>query len=143
MSTFTWQLRDRLLHFDQRPLIMGIVNVTPDSFADGGRHSTTEQAIAHGLQLVEEGADLLDIGGESSRPAPFPSPRTRSCGASCPWCASWPGLTSLPFERRYDQGGSGPPDPGSGGPGDQRHYRRCRATPPWQASFAIMGPALS
>ncbi len=47
---------------------MGIVNVTPDSFSDGGRHFDAARAIAHGRQLVEEGADLLDIGGESSRP---------------------------------------------------------------------------
>ncbi len=50
------------------PLVMGIVNVTPDSFSDGGRHFDAARAIAHGRQLVEEGADLLDIGGESSRP---------------------------------------------------------------------------
>ena len=47
---------------------MGIVNVTPDSFSDGGRFATTEAAVAHGLMLVEQGADLLDIGGESTRP---------------------------------------------------------------------------
>jgi dihydropteroate synthase len=47
---------------------MGIVNVTPDSFSDGGEHATVEAAIAHALQLVEEGADILDIGGESTRP---------------------------------------------------------------------------
>lgn len=51
-----------------RPLVMGIVNVTPDSFSDGGRTADTERAIAHGLQLAREGADLLDIGGESTRP---------------------------------------------------------------------------
>jgi dihydropteroate synthase len=47
---------------------MGIVNVTPDSFSDGGEHATTEAAVAHGLRLAEEGADILDIGGESTRP---------------------------------------------------------------------------
>ena len=47
---------------------MGILNVTPDSFSDGGRFSDAQQAIAHGLRLVEEGADILDIGGESTRP---------------------------------------------------------------------------
>jgi len=52
----------------ERPLVMGIVNVTPDSFSDGGRYCDPARAIAHGRQLVEEGADLLDIGGESSRP---------------------------------------------------------------------------
>lgn len=51
-----------------RPRIMGIINVTPDSFSDGGRHDTAKAAIAHGLRLVEEGADILDIGGESTRP---------------------------------------------------------------------------
>ncbi len=51
-----------------RPLIMGIVNVTPDSFSDGGRHAAAELAIAHGLKLAAEGADILDVGGESTRP---------------------------------------------------------------------------
>ena len=50
------------------PRVMGIVNVTPDSFSDGGAHATPEAAIAHGLRLVADGADLLDIGGESTRP---------------------------------------------------------------------------
>lgn len=57
----------RVLKFD-RPQVMGIVNVTPDSFSDGGAHDTLEAAVAHALRLVEEGADLLDIGGESTRP---------------------------------------------------------------------------
>lgn len=57
----------RILKLD-RPRVMGIVNVTPDSFADGGEHATQDAAIAHGLRLVEEGADMLDIGGESTRP---------------------------------------------------------------------------
>ena len=51
-----------------RPLVMGIVNVTPDSFSDGGRHLLREAAISHALQLIAEGADILDIGGESTRP---------------------------------------------------------------------------
>lgn len=57
----------RILLLD-RPRVMGIVNVTPDSFSDGGRHDTAEAAIAHGLQLAAEGADLLDVGGQSTRP---------------------------------------------------------------------------
>jgi dihydropteroate synthase len=51
-----------------RPLVMGIVNVTPDSFSDGGRHLLRDAAIAHAQQLIAEGADILDIGGESTRP---------------------------------------------------------------------------
>jgi len=57
----------RVLRLD-RPRVMGIVNVTPDSFSDGGLHLDTDAAIAHGLALVEQGADLLDVGGESTRP---------------------------------------------------------------------------
>ncbi len=57
----------RILRLD-RPQVMGIVNVTPDSFSDGGAHDTADAAVAHALRLVEEGADVLDIGGESTRP---------------------------------------------------------------------------
>jgi dihydropteroate synthase len=57
----------RILKLD-RPRVMGIVNVTPDSFSDGGAHATPEDAVAHGLRLAEEGADILDVGGESTRP---------------------------------------------------------------------------
>jgi dihydropteroate synthase len=55
-----------------RPRIVGIVNVTPDSFWDGGRHATTERAITHAARLLEEGADILDVGGESTRPGARP-----------------------------------------------------------------------
>ncbi len=51
-----------------RPLVMGVVNVTPDSFSDGGRHVTTEAAVLHALRLHADGADVLDVGGESTRP---------------------------------------------------------------------------
>lgn len=52
----------------ERPLVMGVVNVTPDSFSDGGRFHQVDAAVAHGVALIEQGADLLDIGGESTRP---------------------------------------------------------------------------
>ena len=56
------------LELGDRTCVMGIVNVTPDSFSDGGRFFSRDRAVAHGLQLAEEGADILDIGGESTRP---------------------------------------------------------------------------
>ena len=56
----------------RRPLIMGILNVTPDSFYDGGRHDSIEKAVAHGLALAESGADIVDVGGESTRPGAQP-----------------------------------------------------------------------
>ena len=62
-----WRCRDRELLLD-RTFIMGILNVTPDSFSDGGQFYDSTQAIARGLKLVAEGADILDIGGESTRP---------------------------------------------------------------------------
>ena len=69
-----WQLRTRSLEFPRRPLVMGIVNVTPDSFSDGGRFLDTDAAVAHALQLAADGADILDIGGESTRPYSEPIP---------------------------------------------------------------------
>ena len=68
---YTWTLRDRVLTWE-RCLVMGIVNVTPDSFSDGGRYALPGQAIAHAVDLVAQGADLLDIGGESTRPGSQP-----------------------------------------------------------------------
>jgi dihydropteroate synthase len=62
--TLTWE----------RPYLVGVVNTTPDSFSDGGRLGTVEQAVAHGLALAAAGADLLDIGGESTRPGAAPVP---------------------------------------------------------------------
>src|SRR5438132_931034 len=74
MTTVDWQLPDRTLKLGRRPLVMGIVNVTPDSFSDGGQFTSVELAAAHGLRLIEQGADILDIGGESSRPGAVPVP---------------------------------------------------------------------
>ncbi len=67
-----WRCRDLELDAAARPLIMGIVNVTPDSFSDGGVHPDAAAAIAHALDLVRQGADIIDIGGESTRPGATP-----------------------------------------------------------------------
>lgn len=66
-----WRTARGLLPID-RPLILGILNLTPDSFWDGGRHATLDRAVAHAERLLEEGADLLDLGGESTRPGAQP-----------------------------------------------------------------------
>jgi len=68
----SWRLRSQALHFFHQPLLMGIINVTPDSFSDGGRFHEPISAVERGLQLVEQGADLLDVGGESTRPYSTP-----------------------------------------------------------------------
>src|SRR5271169_6201767 len=64
----SWRLRTRTLELGRRTLVMGVVNITPDSFSDGGRFFDPQAAIAHGLSLLDEGADLLDLGAESTRP---------------------------------------------------------------------------
>jgi dihydropteroate synthase len=69
-----WTCADRVFPLQDRPLLMGIVNVTPDSFSDGGRHFEPDAAVAWGLKLVADGADILDIGGESTRPGAEPVP---------------------------------------------------------------------
>jgi dihydropteroate synthase len=65
---FQWNLGSRVIELGKRTLIMGVINVTPDSFSDGGQFLDRDQAVAHAARLLEEGADILDIGGESTRP---------------------------------------------------------------------------
>lgn len=65
---FNWDLGRRTLPLGERTVVMGVVNVTPDSFSDGGRFGDPAAAVDHGLRLLEEGAEILDIGGESTRP---------------------------------------------------------------------------
>ena len=67
-----WICRDRRLSLAERPLIMGILNVTPDSFSDGGQYVSGEAAVRRARRLLEDGADILDIGGESTRPGADP-----------------------------------------------------------------------
>ncbi len=64
----SWRLRTRTVKLGGRTLIMGVVNITPDSFSDGGLFLDPQAAVAHGLRLLQEGADLLDLGAESTRP---------------------------------------------------------------------------
>ena len=63
-----WKIRDREIDLSRRARVMGIINATPDSFSDGGSYLDPQAALAHGLQMVAEGAEILDIGGESTRP---------------------------------------------------------------------------
>ena len=69
---FLWRVGERDILLGERTLVMGILNCTPDSFSDGGRHSSVEAAVAHGMAMLEQGADLLDLGAESTRPGATP-----------------------------------------------------------------------
>jgi dihydropteroate synthase len=65
---FEWNLGSRSLPLGKRTLVMGVINVTPDSFSDGGAYLDRDRAVEHGLRLLEDGADIIDVGGESTRP---------------------------------------------------------------------------
>ena len=67
-KTYTWQCRDKTLQLGERTLIMGILNATPDSFSDGGQYYSLDKALEHSLEMIDDGADIIDIGGESTRP---------------------------------------------------------------------------
>jgi dihydropteroate synthase len=92
-----WHLPNRVLSLDGRALVMGIVNVTPDSFSDGGRYANTEAAVAHALELVRQGADLLDIGGESSRPGAEPVPEDEELRRVLPVVRELAARTNIPI----------------------------------------------
>lgn len=80
-----------------RPRVMGIVNITPDSFSDGGEHDTLEAAVAHGVRLAEEGADILDVGGESTRPGADEVPLEEELRRVVPLVRRLREATSLPI----------------------------------------------
>jgi dihydropteroate synthase len=82
-----------------RPLLMGVVNVTPDSFSDGGRHFSREAAVAHARRLAAEGADILDLGGESTRPGADPVPEQEEINRVIPVLES---LRNLPIPVSID-----------------------------------------
>ena len=79
-----WQIGNEVLPCRPSPLIMGIVNVTPDSFFDGGKHNTPDAAYEHAVSLLQQGADILDIGGESSRPGSEPVSEQEELDRVCP-----------------------------------------------------------
>src|SRR5258708_36130249 len=68
MAIRQWKLARRSLPYGERTLVMGVLNITTDSFSDGGEFYSTESAIEHALKMIAEGTDILDVGGESTRP---------------------------------------------------------------------------
>jgi dihydropteroate synthase len=77
---FEWNLGSRSLQLGKRTLVMGVINVTPDSFSDGGVHFDRDRAVEHGMRLLKDGADILDVGGESTRPGAKVLPPTETAG---------------------------------------------------------------
>jgi dihydropteroate synthase len=85
------------LYAAKGPLIMGVVNVTPDSFSDGGRHFGLDAALAHARQLIEDGADVLDVGGESTRPGAAPVTLEEEINRVVPLISALSGMTDVPI----------------------------------------------
>jgi len=92
-----WQLAQRRIEFPRRPLLMGIVNVTPDSFSDGGQFLDASVAIDRAFELVAHGADILDIGGESTRPYSTPVDATVELARVMPVLHALEGKVSIPI----------------------------------------------
>jgi dihydropteroate synthase len=97
VPTRCWAFRDRDFQLGAFPLLMGIVNVTPDSFSDGGTYFDAQAAVAHALRLADEGADLLDIGGESTRPGAEPVPLDEELRRVVPVIDQLARLTRVPL----------------------------------------------
>src|ERR1700726_270622 len=72
MGTMLWKVDDRIVDLSRRGMIMGVLNVTPDSFSDGGKFFGVEEAVAQGIKMAKEGAQIVDVGGESTRPGAEP-----------------------------------------------------------------------
>ena len=94
---FSIKLRSQTLVLGKRTLIMGVLNVTPDSFSDGGKFLSTERAIEHALKMEQDGADLLDIGGESTRPGSRGTPAGEELARVLPVLERLHGRVKIPF----------------------------------------------
>jgi dihydropteroate synthase len=77
---FEWNLGSRSLQLGKRTLVMGVINVTPDSFSDGGAHFDRQRAVEHAMRLLDDGADIIDVGGESTRPGAKVLPSAETAG---------------------------------------------------------------
>jgi dihydropteroate synthase len=94
---FVWKIRDRELLTGERTLIMGVLNVTPDSFSDGGRYQDPDAAFARAIELEEQGADIIDIGAESTRPGSKPTPEAEELRRLIPVLKRLRGKLAVPI----------------------------------------------
>ncbi len=94
---FVWKLRDRELFTGERTLIIGVLNVTPDSFSDGGHYLDPDAAFARAIELEEQGADIIDIGAESTRPGSKPTPEAEELRRLIPVLKRLRGKLNIPI----------------------------------------------
>jgi len=96
-KTYTWSLPRTRVSLGNRTVVMGILNVTPDSFSDGGKYLDVNAALARALEIQDQGADVLDIGGESSRPGSVPVPEQEELRRILPVIETLSGKLSIPI----------------------------------------------
>ena len=106
MIDYTIFSRGRTIPIHGRPLMMGIVNITPDSFFDGGRYLSVDRAVAQADALVEEGADILDLGAESTRPGAVPVGEQEEMDRLLPVLSEVVKRTAVPISWRRRSGGT-------------------------------------
>src|SRR5581483_8074684 len=94
---YRWRLKQRELVLGDRTLLMGVLNVTPDSFSDGGRYSDPDAAFARALELEDEGADILDIGAESTKPGSLRVPEAEELRRLIPVLKRLKGTLRIPI----------------------------------------------
>jgi dihydropteroate synthase len=97
MSARSWKIGDRVFDLSRRGMIMGVLNVTPDSFSDGGQFPDVESAISHAMAMTGEGADMIDVGGESTRPGAEPISAREELARVIPVIARLRASTTVPL----------------------------------------------
>ena len=123
MRPLILRLRSRSYDLSQRTLIMGVLNVTPDSFSDGGQFFGRQEAVEQGLRLAEAGADILDIGGESTRPGAKALEEDVEAGRAIPVIQDLKRKNDIPIS--IDTRKAGVAERASGGRrGDDQRYKR-------------------
>ncbi len=115
--SWSWRLGTQIWHSQNLPRLMGIVNVTPDSFSDGGQFFDPQAAIEQGLRLVADGAAILDIGGESTRPGATPVTEAEELRRVIPVVQGLAEQSGVPISIDTMKAGVSPGSPAGGSPG--------------------------
>jgi dihydropteroate synthase len=120
---FYWKLKAREIKLGERTAILGVLNVTPDSFSDGGKYQDPDRAFARALEMEEQGADIIDIGAESTRPESAPISAAEELRRLIPVLKRLRGQLRIPHFRGYLQSRGGGARPGARRRDHQRPHR--------------------
>ena len=138
---YYWKLKRREIQLGDRTLLMGVLNVTPDSFSDGGKYADPDRAFARALELEEQGADMLDIGAESTRPGSARISAAEEMRRLIPVLKRLKDRLTIPDFGGYVQGRGRRARAGIGRRRHQRSFRPHHSNRNWRAWFPITMPA--